>query len=280
MRLDLHRQRTFFDIGQGSTSMSGTSHTPIKLEPGDVSQNFPYRFSPSPDSAQASPYQLFPPPTPSSASYHDHTMQYGANRSGSNSSGEGSVGSSSYSPHLQPLGAYHSNAGADPRYCSQHRSDSQADIYIAHVTQIWMQVWSWSHSCNDYEVPLGSCAAYKSLAIFYMVSHFSIMASVMYLPSFNPFLQSFYMLSGDANWLDAPTQFDAYTAGSSIEPRPFIITPLPPTHAIPSRSPLAPGYPWLPCVCSIILVSHLFFNLTFSIWLNVWTFVLNFSSSI
>jgi hypothetical protein len=123
MRLDLRRQRNSFDVGQGRTS---ASHTPIKSEPGDLSQNFPYRFSPSPDSAQASPYQLFPPQTPGSASYHDHTMQYG---SGGNSSGEGSVGSSSYSPYLQPPGTYPSDAGADPRYRSQHGGDSRADVY-------------------------------------------------------------------------------------------------------------------------------------------------------
>lgn len=125
MRLDLRRQRNSFDIGQGCTS---ASHTPIKSEPGDLSQSFPYRFSPSPDSAQASPYQLFPPQTPGSASYHDHAMQYGTNGTGGNSSGEGSVGSSSYSPYLQPPGAYHSDAGADPRYRSQQGSDSR-DIY-------------------------------------------------------------------------------------------------------------------------------------------------------
>ena len=90
MRLDLHRQRTPY-IGRASTS---ASHTPNKSESGDPSQNFPYRVSPSPDSAQASPYQLFLPPAPGSASYHDHTTQYGANGSGANSSGEGSVGCS------------------------------------------------------------------------------------------------------------------------------------------------------------------------------------------
>jgi hypothetical protein len=124
MRLDLRRQRNSFDVGQGSTS---ASHTPIKSEPGDLSQNFPYRFSPSPDSAQASPY-LFPPQTPASASYHDHPMSYGATGNGGNSSGEGSVGSSSYSPYLQTPGTYHSDAGADPRYRS-HASDSRADLY-------------------------------------------------------------------------------------------------------------------------------------------------------
>jgi hypothetical protein len=129
MRFDLRRQRTSFDIGQGSTSTSHTPITPIKSEPGDLSQNYPYRLSLSPDSAQASPYQLFPPLTPGSASYHDHVMQYGANGGGGNSSGEGSVGPSSYSPYLQPRGAYHSDAGADPRYRSQQGSDSRADIY-------------------------------------------------------------------------------------------------------------------------------------------------------
>jgi hypothetical protein len=126
MRLDLRRQRSSFDVGQGNTS---ASHTPIKSEPGDLSQNFPYRFSPSPDSAQASPYQLFPPQTPGSASYHDHAMQYGTNGSGGNSSGEGSAGSSSYSPYLQHPGAYPSDAGADPRYRSQAGSDSRAEVY-------------------------------------------------------------------------------------------------------------------------------------------------------
>ncbi len=125
MRLDLRRQRSSFDVGQGSTS---ASHTPIKSEPGDISQNFPYRFSPSPDSAQASPYQLFPPQTPGSTSYHDHAMQYGTTGSSGNSSGEGSA-SSSYSPYLQPPGAYHSDAGADPRYRSQPGSDSRAEVY-------------------------------------------------------------------------------------------------------------------------------------------------------
>lgn len=125
MRLDLRRQRGSFD-GQGTTS---ASHTPIKSEPGDLSQNFPYRFSPSPDSAQASPYQLFPPQTPSSASYHEQAMQYGANGGGANSSGEGSAGSSSYSPYLQPPGPYQSDAGADPRYRSQHGNDSRAEVY-------------------------------------------------------------------------------------------------------------------------------------------------------
>jgi len=124
MRLDLRRQRSTFDQGNASAS-----HTPIKSEPGDLSNNFtPYRFSPSPDSAQASPYQLFPPQTPGSASYHEHAMQYGTNGSGANSSGEGSAGSS-YSPYLQPPGAYHSDAGADPRYRSQHGSDSRAEVY-------------------------------------------------------------------------------------------------------------------------------------------------------
>jgi hypothetical protein len=126
MRLDLGRQRGSFDVGQGNTS---ASHTPIKSEPGDLTQNFPYRFSPSPDSAQASPYQLFPPQTPGSTSYHEHAMQYGTNGTGGNSSGEGSAGSSSYSPYLQPPGAYHSDAGADPRYRSQHGSDSRAEVY-------------------------------------------------------------------------------------------------------------------------------------------------------
>ena len=125
MRLDLRRQRSTLDQGNASAS-----HTPIKSEPGDLSHNFtPYRFSPSPDSAQASPYQLFPPPTPGSASYQEHAMQYGTNGSGGNSSGEGSAGSSSYSPYLQPPGAYHSDAGADPRYRSQHGSDSRAEVY-------------------------------------------------------------------------------------------------------------------------------------------------------
>lgn len=122
MRLDLRRQRSSFDVGQPSAS---ASHTPIKSEPGDLSQSFPYRFSPSPDSAQASPYQMFPPQTPASA-YHDHVMPYG---SSGNSSGEGSAGSSSYSPYLSPPGAYHSDAGADPRYRSQQGSDSRGDIY-------------------------------------------------------------------------------------------------------------------------------------------------------
>ncbi|KAI0250998.1 hypothetical protein BJV78DRAFT_1127239 [Lactifluus subvellereus] len=121
MRLDLRRQRSSFDVGQPSAS---ASHTPIKSEPGDLSQSFPYRFSPSPDSAQASPYQMFPPQTPS-GSYHEHVMPYG---SSGNSSGEGSAGSSSYSPYLPPPGTYHSDAGADPRYRSQQESDSR-DIY-------------------------------------------------------------------------------------------------------------------------------------------------------
>ncbi|KAI0301126.1 hypothetical protein B0F90DRAFT_1719396 [Multifurca ochricompacta] len=113
MRIDLRRQRSSFDIGQPNTS---SSHTPIKSEPGDLSQNFPYRFSPSPDSAQASPYQMFPPQNSASASYHEHAMQYGTN---GNSSSDGSAGSSSYSPYLQHPGAYHSDAGADPRYRTQ-----------------------------------------------------------------------------------------------------------------------------------------------------------------
>jgi hypothetical protein len=120
MRLDLRRQRSSFDVGQPPSA----SHTPIKSEPGDLSQTFPYRFSPSPDSAQASPYQMFPPQNPASASYHDHAMQYGSNGT---SSGEGSAGSS-YSPYLPPPGAYQSDAGADTRYRSQHGSDSR-DLY-------------------------------------------------------------------------------------------------------------------------------------------------------
>ncbi|KAI0263985.1 hypothetical protein BC834DRAFT_957183 [Gloeopeniophorella convolvens] len=123
MRLDLRRQRSAFDIGpHHDGSHSGT---PIKSEPGDLAQNFPYRFSPSPDSSQASPYQMFPPQT--SASYQEHSMQYGNGNSG-NSSGEGSAGSS-YSPYMQAPGVYHSDAhGADPRYRSQH-SDPRGEVY-------------------------------------------------------------------------------------------------------------------------------------------------------
>ncbi|KAH9065200.1 hypothetical protein EDB87DRAFT_1594370 [Lactarius vividus] len=123
MRLDLRRQRSSFDVGQPNTS---ASHTPIKSEPGDLSHNFPYRFSPSPDSAQASPYHMFPPQGPPSASYHEHAMQYGPSNGGASSS-EGSTGSS-YSPYLQPPGAYHSDTSTDPRYRSQG-SESRGDVY-------------------------------------------------------------------------------------------------------------------------------------------------------
>ena len=122
MRLELGRQRNSFDVGQPNTS---ASHTPIKSEPGDLSHNFPYRFSPSPDSAQASPYQMFPPHGPPSTSYHEHPMQYGHGTGASSSEGSAA---SSYSPYLQPPGPYHSDTTTDPRYRSQG-SDSRGDVY-------------------------------------------------------------------------------------------------------------------------------------------------------
>ena len=122
MRLELGRQRNSFDVGQPNTS---ASHTPIKSEPDNLSHNFPYRFSPSPDSAQPSPYQMFPPHGPPSTSYHEHPMQYGPGNGGPSS--EGSTGSS-YSPYMQPPGPYHPDAGTDPRYPSQG-SDSRRDVY-------------------------------------------------------------------------------------------------------------------------------------------------------
>ncbi|KAI0059611.1 hypothetical protein BV25DRAFT_1918396 [Artomyces pyxidatus] len=127
MHLNLRRRRGSFDINEQAESHLPSSTTPIKSEPGDLAQQFPYRFSTSPDSANASPYHAYPPQsaaTGSTTPYHEHQLQYGA------SSGEGS-GSSSYSPYLQtPAISYnHAEPQTDPRYRNHHCSDVRSDAY-------------------------------------------------------------------------------------------------------------------------------------------------------
>ncbi|KAA1474727.1 hypothetical protein DENSPDRAFT_931856 [Dentipellis sp. KUC8613] len=112
MHLNLKRRRASFDLGQPGDASASAGGTPIKSEPGDLGHPFPYRFTPSPDSQNASPYQAFPPQHVHAASYADAHLYAGAGSSEPTSS----PGYSPYSQHPQQSYAHDEPHHADPRY--------------------------------------------------------------------------------------------------------------------------------------------------------------------